>query len=88
MDTEHLRQFLIELVNVPLDHVQFIEGQCLEASVYRMQIGAGAERVAQLVRCGVEPLIAEAGDGGRVCFTTRDGAQHAAGAGFSSRFAS
>ena len=46
MNTEQLRQFLIELLNVPLDHCQFIERQCQQPSVDRMQIGARAERVA------------------------------------------
>ncbi len=50
MDAEQLREFLTQVSDMRVNHVQFIEGQRQQVSVDRMQIGAGPERVAQLIR--------------------------------------
>ena len=77
MAREQLREFLVQLSDVRLDHLEFIERQREQPPVDGMQIGAGAERVAQLIRRRAQPRTAERGDGRRIGFAARDGAQHA-----------
>jgi hypothetical protein len=46
---EQTRQFLIQLVEVILEHAQFLEGQAEQPSIDRVESRARAQSIAQLL---------------------------------------
>src|SRR5215471_15187755 len=66
MDAEQLREFLIEVTGLRLDHFPFIEEHRQQPAVHGIQIRARAERIAQLVGRGVKPRTAQRGDRRRI----------------------
>ena len=79
MRTQQPREFLGKVFQVRLDDVHLVERHREEPPVDRMQVGAGAERVAYLIWRRVQARTAERSDGARVGVARRDGAEHAAG---------
>jgi hypothetical protein len=66
MRAEQTRDLLIQSADLLLDQLQVLQCHFHEPTVDRVELGAGAQGVAQLCRCGTQALIGQGGQSRRI----------------------